>query len=131
MRLAGAGTGAEAGSWGRLKAVHLGSAAGAAAVGDSACRFAVRSGRGREAQTTPAYVASGGGYGDGDGAAPSRSARAPLRAYAPATRLHNVMQEELSRGGPDGVRKAWRRDGDGDWDQHQNRRNGSSWRRRR
>jgi hypothetical protein len=65
-----------------------------------------RSGGG-ETQTTrdrhPAYAASGGGH---DGAALSRfgtnAQRAPLRTYTPATRLHDVVQEELSRGGPDG-----------------------------
>jgi hypothetical protein len=94
----------------------------------------------------PSYSASGAGY---DGAATSRfganAQRTPPRAhtFSPATRLHDIVQKELSRSGPYEVRKAWRRDGDvegdqnenewngGNWDQHQNQRNGSRWGRRR
>jgi hypothetical protein len=77
MRLGGAGTGAEAGNW------SLGQARG---VQPEQRRWGIRPpalqyDRGGAAQTTrdrhPAYMASGGEYGDGDGAAPNRLARAP------------------------------------------------------
>ncbi|KAJ7809509.1 hypothetical protein B0H14DRAFT_2607968 [Mycena olivaceomarginata] len=60
-------------------------AGGAAAVGDSPACSALRSGRGRGSADSAPHAACGAGYGDGDGAAPSRfgadAQRAPPRAY--------------------------------------------------
>ncbi|KAJ7347805.1 hypothetical protein DFH08DRAFT_153467 [Mycena albidolilacea] len=122
-----------------------GGAAGATAVGDSACRFAVRSRRGRGGADKSRSASRLCGFWRWirrrrRRSAKSIRARTAMRVYPSlATRPRDVGKEELGRSRPYGVRKVWRRDGDvesdrnenerngGNWNQHQNQRNGSRW----